>query len=135
LVPANEERFNNAFKLAKKEKIKVAYSNEAFELWFLLNFTSIDPSIPRARTWLYEAIQESVRQYNGYDTFAYNHADFDLFPLLMAALRDIGNEEEAVNRANQLLEFHAKRPPIEANPSTTVHLLVKELRDWITFFS
>src|SRR5688572_11689147 len=32
------ESFNAAIKLAKQHRIKVAYSNEAFELWYLLHF-------------------------------------------------------------------------------------------------
>lgn len=30
---------------------------------------------------------------------------------------------------------HLKRKLIKANPSTTLHLLVKELKDWIAYFS
>lgn len=32
------ERFNQALALAKQHKIKVAYSNQAFELWYFLHF-------------------------------------------------------------------------------------------------
>jgi len=47
----------------------------------------------------------------------------------------IGNEALAIERAILLLKFHKEKPPIEANPSTKVHLLVKELRDWITYYN
>lgn len=32
-VPANKLRFTDAFKIAQEEKMRVAYSNEVFELW------------------------------------------------------------------------------------------------------
>ncbi len=41
------KNFNNALILAKKHKIKVAYSNEAFELWYILHFYYHDSATSR----------------------------------------------------------------------------------------
>jgi hypothetical protein len=41
------QRFNNALQLAAKENIKVAYSNECFEIWYLLHFHFYNTAIPR----------------------------------------------------------------------------------------
>ena len=45
-----------------------------------------------------------------------------------------GNEEQAIQKASKLLDYHQNKKPIDANPSTKVHLLVKELQDWIKFY-
>ena len=41
------ENFNEALSLAKKNNIKVAYSNEAFEIWYLLHFHFHDSATSR----------------------------------------------------------------------------------------
>ncbi|MHB0918911.1 MAG: RloB family protein [Thiobacillus sp.] len=41
-------RIQSAFDLAEKEKIKIAFSNESFELWYLLHYQYLDTAIPRA---------------------------------------------------------------------------------------
>jgi hypothetical protein len=40
-------RFNAAFILAGENSIKIAYSNEAFELWYLLHFNYYDSAMSR----------------------------------------------------------------------------------------
>ncbi|UCH94027.1 MAG: RloB domain-containing protein, partial [Candidatus Aminicenantes bacterium] len=41
------QNFNNAIDLANKKNIKVAYSNEAFELWYLLHFHYYNSGVSR----------------------------------------------------------------------------------------
>lgn len=41
------QNFNNALSLATKNNIKVAYSNEAFEIWYLLHFNYHDSATSR----------------------------------------------------------------------------------------
>jgi hypothetical protein len=41
------QNFNNAFALAEQNQIRIAYSNEAFELWYLLHFNYHDAGIAR----------------------------------------------------------------------------------------
>ena len=40
--------FDNAIKIAEKEGIRVAYSNEAFELWYMLHFDHLQSAISRS---------------------------------------------------------------------------------------
>ena len=40
--------FDNAIKIADKEGIRVAYSNEAFELWYMLHFDHLQSAISRS---------------------------------------------------------------------------------------
>ena len=41
------ENFNKAIKVAEKNKIRVAYSNQCIELWFLLHYCFFDSAIDR----------------------------------------------------------------------------------------
>lgn len=43
------QNFNNALSLAKNNNINVAYSNEAFEIWYLLHFHYHDAATSRAQ--------------------------------------------------------------------------------------
>src|SRR5256885_1037724 len=40
--------YSRAFQLAKSNKIKVAWANEAFELWYLLHYGYLDTGMGRA---------------------------------------------------------------------------------------
>ncbi len=42
-----KQDFNNALANAKKEGFEVAYSNEAFELWYVLHFEFLNTGLPR----------------------------------------------------------------------------------------
>ena len=53
----------------------------------------------------------------------------------MTIIQEIGNQNEAIRRAEILLQKHKVKNPIQANPSTKVHVLVKELLEWIAYFS
>ncbi|WP_414624003.1 RloB family protein [Calothrix sp. CCY 0018] len=44
----SKEDFNNAIKNAENWELKVAYSNEAFELWYVLHFEFLNSGIPRS---------------------------------------------------------------------------------------
>ena len=44
-----EEDFNKAIKNAKAQGFGVAYSNEAFELWYILHFEFLNTGIPRTK--------------------------------------------------------------------------------------
>jgi len=39
-------QFNRAIKIAKNNQIKAAYSNEAFEIWYILHFNSFRQEVP-----------------------------------------------------------------------------------------
>lgn len=133
-------RFNQAFESANKHKIKIAYSNECFELWLLLHFTEVPPNIPVPRRQkvpegnsLYGLLRTAIRNIEGYHNYEYNHDNYSLE--VLEIVRNYGNEDLAIERAKVLVQFHAENPPLNANPSTTVHELVKTLRDWINFYA
>ena len=111
--PNDKDTFNQALALAKENNIKAAYSNDSFELWFLLHFQVASSAMHR------DIVAEKLKKHLG----TYKHGE-DVFEKI-----DNGYIE-AVKRAKQLMQRHTDygTPPVNANPSTTVHLLTEELR-------
>jgi len=104
--------FNAALMLAKQHKFHVAYSNEAFELWYLLHFHYLESGIQRA-TYITRLERELHREYFKNDSRMYN----DL----------LSRQPDAIRNARRLLAMNSHPDPARDNPSTTVHLLVEEL--------
>ena len=70
---------------------------------------------------------------------AYRHGDSTVrrveAPVAQYRVMKQYGDEAAEERAEVMLAFHGKCPVIEANPSTTLHKLVRELRDWGAFYN
>ena len=110
------EDFNNAIKNANAEGFKVAYSNEAFELWYVLHFEFLNTGIPR-RDYLRKLTFLIGREYRKNSETIYD----ELFEKQSIAIRN----------AENLLRQYDPHNPVRDNPSTTVHLLVQELNKFI----
>jgi hypothetical protein len=110
------EDFNNAIKNATAQGFKVAYSNEAFELWYVLHFEFIDTGIPR-KDYLRKLTSLLGRTYQKNSETIYD----ELFEKQSIAIRN----------AENLLKQYDPHNPVRDNPSTTVHLLVLELNRFI----
>lgn len=113
MKPNDKETFNQALELADKNSVKVAYSNDSFELWFLLHFQAVSTAMHR------DDIEKKLKEHLG----SYAHGE-DIFDKIN------NNYTEAAKRAKQMLKEVTgnKMQPVDANPSTTVHLLTEELR-------
>jgi len=111
--PAN---YSCAFELAANKNIKVAWANEAFELWYLLHYCYLDSAIGRAD---YAA---KLKQHG----LEYDKADKKIYE----KIKD--RQQEAMKNAARL-EKHwndlGKRPAECGNPSTGVHKLVERLNE------
>lgn len=129
-VPANAARFAEAFAIAKREKIDVAYSNEVFELWLLLHLADVNAAHPMPRSTIYASLEAAIQSQASYRSFLYEHGKLEV----LHAVGVLGNEAQAVVRAERLLLSQKGKAPIDANPSTTVHVLVKRLRDFIAWY-
>ena len=105
--------FENAINSAELNKIKVAYSNECFELWVILHFDYEQGA--NNREWLLKRAKEKVLS-NCHVKYEKNM--MSLYDLLRPY------EAQAIRNAKQLLNSEVPRK----NPSTTVHLLVESLR-------
>ncbi len=128
---AKIRRFEQAFELAEEETIHIAYSNEVFELWLLLHISEVEAGKSIPRKIIYEQLGILIRKNDKYKEFVYEHGNEDIIEVI----KNIGNEEIATERAKSLLDFYKDILPIKANPSTKVHILVKELRDWIAYYN
>lgn len=110
--------FNEALRLAKANGIKVAYTNEAFELWYLLHFDFHQSGIPRDR---YKALLTKKLG------FKYEKNNPDMYILLE------DKQLTAIRYAEKLLKWHKEGgrtlDPARDNPCTTVHKLVQQLRE------
>lgn len=131
IIPANKQRFTEAFIIAKKEKMEVAYSNEVFELWLLLHLSDVSAAHPMPRADIYSRLETGIKSFESHKLFIYEHGK----STVIDALIELGNEDKAIKRAEHIMEEQKGKEPIDANPSTTVHLLVKKLRDLIQWYS
>jgi hypothetical protein len=131
--PGNAKRFEEAFELARKETIEVAYSNEVFELWLLLHFAEVSADTPIPRADIYTNLETAIKKFPKHQNFAYEHGNTQVIDIL----KTNGNEQQAIARATQLFLEHTSKskPLIEANPSTKVHLLVQRLRELIAWYA
>ncbi|NOQ34867.1 MAG: hypothetical protein GQ569_03125 [Methylococcaceae bacterium] len=100
------EGFNQAITRAIAKKIKVAYSNPCFEIWYLLHFEYRNTAMHRD-----ELISKLEADY-GYQK---------------NQLFQQGSVELAITNAKRLLDSYGNLNPAHDNPSTKVHELVELL--------
>ena len=105
-------KFNSAIKAAKHRSFRVAYSNEAFEIWLILHFDYYQTGSNRSD---YKRLL-SKRLGKKYEK--------NCPPIYEDLLK---RQSIAIRNAEKLLRFHSTPNPEKNNPSTTVHILVKEL--------
>lgn len=110
------ENFNNALDLANRNNCKIAYSNEAFELWYLLHYDFFDSAIHR-KSYISKLEKHLKSKYQKNSPEMYE----TLFPF----------QDKAINNAKTLLTRYSPPHPERDNPSTTVHLLVEELNKYL----
>lgn len=129
--PTTLQSFNEAWEVAIQENLCIAFSNEVFELWLLLHFIDVShkESLPRAE--IYSLLEAQIRQNEEFADFVYKHGKNEVIDIIFK----IGDEATAIKQAENLLEAHNGKIPIEANPSTYVHILVKHLRELIDWYS
>ncbi len=111
--------FDNAINKAETNNLKVAYSNEAFELWFLLHFSFMSSAIRRKD--YNKKVTENLRRLTGDKKYKYSKTTG-----IYSLIKD--RESDAIKNAKKLLKQHAEEKSfLKKNPSTTVHLLVEKL--------
>ncbi|MCW6048736.1 RloB family protein [Lyngbya sp. CCAP 1446/10] len=110
------QNFNTAMTLAKNNGIKVAYSNDAFELWYLLHFHFYNTRISR-------------KHYQNMLTKLLEHEYQKNSETIYEELKS--KQQDAIKHAKRLLLEYDRPNPESDNPLTTVHLLVEELNSFI----
>lgn len=114
------KNFNDAFALAGANGIKPIWTNEAFELWYLLHFDLIITPMPRAA---YEP-----RLSKKLDA-PYLKNDKKIYS------RVVDRQAKAIQYARRLarhwIEMQGQCVPVSCNPSTNVHELVAFLNELV----
>ena len=113
------QNFNAAITLARNNGIDVAYSNDAFELWYLLHFHFYNTGTSR-------------KDYPDKLTELLGHKYQKNSETIYEELKD--KQQDAIKHAKLLLQKYDRPNPETENPSTTVHLLVEELNSFIPNF-
>ncbi|MBF1560787.1 RloB family protein [Segatella salivae] len=115
--------FNTAIADAKKEGMNCAWSNQAFELWYVLHFQYLDTGVDRKQ--YIGMIEDKVMKASKSKTFKYKKNDVGFYQIL----HEHGNEDFAFKNAEKLRNRHKGKVDYAAhNPRTEVDLLVDELR-------
>lgn len=111
--------FNQAIQLAEKNGFHVAYSNQAFEYWFLLHFNLYTGAIHRNqyKDMLTKLTGMLYSKSEGYGAVMYN--------LLLS------RQQQAISNAETVLAEISHGNPAEEESSTTVHRLVWELNKYL----
>ncbi|GAP06132.1 RloB-like protein [Anaerolinea thermolimosa] len=107
-------QFNQAIQQAKQAGLKVAYSNPCFEVWFLLHFGYYNTPMNRQQ-YINKLSQNLGRTYQKNDPSLYDEL--------------LTHQRIAISNAQRLLGSYNPHDPAKDDPSTTVHLLVKELNN------
>ena len=108
--------FNDAFEKAKREGIKIAYSNEAFELWYLLHFQFYDSAMKR-------------KEYGKMLSKELGHKYEKNSDTIYEELLD--RQAAAIRNSKRLHASYFPCNPERDNPSTTVFELVEALNKFV----
>ena len=114
------DNFDNTEKSAKREykkrKYKVAWSNECFELWFVLHFQYLEADIGRKK--YIEILKKYIPEYEKNIKNMYEK------------LKD--KTSDAIKRAEKLYnKYDTNLPPSQKCPATRMYELIKELNKYL----
>jgi len=110
------QSFNEALELARRHNFHVAYSNEAFELWYLLHFHYYNTGISRS---------DYIERLHALLGRQYHKNDRQIYRQLLT------RQPEAIRNARRLLAQYDPADPARDNPSTTVFQLVEALNPYL----
>lgn len=114
--------FDNAIHQAISLGYQVAYSNDAFELWFYLHFNYTDAE--NLRTFYYDELSKRLGLNYHKDGKRY---DFCLMIYSLLNEHESSSQAKAIERARSLYEDKFDLPYHQQNPVTKVFELVEEL--------
>jgi predicted DNA-binding WGR domain protein len=119
---AEFSEFDNAIERAKNLGYQVAYSNDAFELWFYLHFEYTDAE--NHRTFYYEELGRRLGL--NYEKVGKRY-DFCQKVYGILEQHEQSSQARAIERARRLFEEKSDLPYHQQNPVTKVFELVEEL--------
>ncbi|MCT1531319.1 RloB family protein [Sphingobacterium daejeonense] len=113
--------FNGAIQRCHNSDVGCAWSNEAFELWYLLHFQYYENAISRRR--YKEMIENHLKPILG-NEFRYEKNSEQMYALL----KEYGSLDNAIRNAKRLAErFDGRQDYANHNPCTMVYRLIEEL--------
>lgn len=133
--PQQLTNFKNAIDLANSNNIKVAYSNQAFEYWFILHFEDHQGGAMH-RDDYNDKINSHLKplgcSYDGKNSKLVSEEFFTQMLVIVEESRDgvkITRQDKAIQRAKKILLYHQQNgtSPAKAESSTTVFELVEKL--------
>lgn len=113
--------FNKAITMARSLRLKSAWTNEAFELWYYLHFEYLNTGIDR-HTYI-DKINAVLRKRMKDKSFSYKKNDKGFYALL----QKYGDEAFAKKCASNLRKLYDGTDYNQHKPCTMVDLLVNEL--------
>lgn len=113
--------FNNAIGRGNSLNVQCAWTNEAFELWFLLHFQNFEHAMRRTD---YQRLLEREITQRIEKPYTYQKNSESMFALL----QQHGSIEQAIQRAKMLeSQFTDRTDYANHNPCTRVYALVEKL--------
>jgi hypothetical protein len=133
--------FDESIRTATTNGIKLAWSNDSFELWVLLHFEDVDLTAPenKHRSYYYERLTDIFRNMpnpNEDLVKALSHQSFNYKQDMkheknfrnIVRKEIVGRTSVAIQRARILEQYHESKVfPHQKSPCTLVHHLVNEL--------
>ena len=113
--------FDNAIAIAQANNINIAWSNEAFELWYLLHFHY--RNTPMCREDYKKAISDAVNAKSKNKGYVYKKNDKENYNIMTT----YGVQEDAITYAMKLCSEFTDTAYHKHNPCTTVYKLVLQL--------
>lgn len=118
--------FNHAIELAQQKQIRVAYSNDAFELWFILHYQFIDSELHRQVYYQILSDRWNCNYLKVGKSIAFCRQIYDRLENDPDA-----KIENAIFHANKLFQDQKHLPFCDQNPCTLVYELVQELKQYL----
>lgn len=113
--------FNKAIREATDAGFDVAWSNESFELWYLLHFRYQNTAIPRDRCTT--ALEAEIQKCK--PSFKYDKGTSSMHSILA----EHGDQGQAIKNAEKLRNSYRDTNYCSHNPCTHVDRLIKEITD------
>lgn len=111
--------FNTAITIAKQNGFEVAYSNQAFEYWFLLHFNLYQGPLHRTK---YEKLLSDLL---GFPYSKKTGVSNKMFTVLLE------KQQQAIVYAKAIIKQFNGNNPAQEESSTTVYRLVEELNKYL----
>lgn len=128
LTKENQKQdYDFAIEYAKKQGFKVAYSNDAFELWYVLHYKDI------ASGELHRDVYFDFLGKKWDINYRKHGKSIEFAKTVYQKLENDkeASQSEAIKRAKRLLETQKNEPYSEQNPCTKVFELVEELNKYL----